>query len=172
MAVTPAAGVVRFGLFDFDPKAGQLNRKGVRVRLPQQPLQVLRVLVERPGEIVTREELQRLLWSSDVFVDFDHGLNKSIQKLREALGDSADSPRFIETIPRTGYRFIAPVVGETAPPVLAPREETPSATVVEAQGGQRSATRMGSKWTWYALAASTTLVLVIAVGSSKVSVTR
>jgi TolB-like protein/DNA-binding winged helix-turn-helix (wHTH) protein len=163
VAFTPAAGVVRFGLFDFDPKAGQLNRKGVRIRLPQQPLQVLRVLVERPGEIVTRDELQHLLWSSDVFVDFDHGLNKSIQKLREALGDSAESPRFIETIPRTGYRFIAPVVGETAPPILAPREETPSATAVEARGRLRSATRMGSKWKWYALAGSATLVVVIAV---------
>lgn len=163
MAITPAAGVVRFGLFDFDPKAGQLNRKGVRIRLPQQPLQVLSVLLERPGEIVTREELQHLLWSSDVFVDFDHGLNKSIQKLREALGDSAESPRFIETIPRTGYRFIAPVVGETAPPVLAPREEIPSVTAIEAPGRLGRTTRTGSKWKWYALAGCTTLVLVIAV---------
>ena len=164
MAVAPAAAVARFGVFDFDPKTGQLNRKGIRVRLAQQPLHVLGVLLERPGEIVTREELQHLLWSSDVFVDFDHGLNKSIQKLREALGDSAESPRFIETIPRTGYRFIAPVVGVTAPPpVLAPREETPSVTAVEAPDRLRSATRMGSKWKWYALAGCTTLVLVIAV---------
>ncbi len=169
MAVTPAAGVVRFGLFDFDPKAGQLNRKGARVRLARQPLQVLSVLLERPGQIVTREELQHLLWSADVFVDFDHGLNKSIQKLREALGDSAESPRFIETIPRTGYRFIAPVVGETAPLVLAPREETPSVTAVEAPGrlpsGSRmgGGTRIGSKWKWYALAGCTTVALAIAV---------
>ena len=165
MAVTPAAGVVRFGLFDFDPKARQLNRKGVHVRLPQQPLQILSVLLERPGEIVTREELQHLLWSSDVFVDFDHGLNKSVQKLREALGDSAESPRFIETIPRIGYRFIAPVVGETAPTVLAPREETPSATAVEARGRLRSATRIGSKWKWYALAGCTILAGALAVGT-------
>ena len=82
----------------------------MRIRLPQQPIQVLCLLVERPGEIITREELRKLLWPADVFVDFDQGLNKSILKLREALGDSPGSPRYIETIPRIGYRFIAPVI--------------------------------------------------------------
>ena len=109
MAVSPAEDVIRFGLFELDLKAGQLSRNGTKLRLPQQPLQLLAVLLERPGEIVTRDELRQRLWSSDVFVDFDHGLNKSIQKLRDALGDSATSPRYIETIPRVGYRFIAPV---------------------------------------------------------------
>jgi DNA-binding winged helix-turn-helix (wHTH) protein/Tol biopolymer transport system component len=109
VAVSPAGDVVRFGLFELDLKAGQLSRNGAQLRLPQQPLQLLAVLLERPGEIVTREELRQRLWASDVFVDFDHGLNKSVQKLREALGDSATSPRYIETIPRVGYRFIAPV---------------------------------------------------------------
>ena len=109
MAVSPAEDIVRFGLFELDLKAGQLSRNGTKLRLPQQPLQLLAVLLERPGEIVTRDELRQRLWSSDVFVDFDHGLNKSIQKLRDALGDSATSPRYIETIPRVGYRFIAPV---------------------------------------------------------------
>jgi TolB-like protein/DNA-binding winged helix-turn-helix (wHTH) protein len=109
VAVSPAQETVRFGLFELDLKAGQLSKNGTKIRLPQQPLQLLSVLLERPGEILTREELRQRLWSSDVFVDFDHGLNKSIQKLRDALGDSADSPRYIETIPRVGYRFIAPV---------------------------------------------------------------
>ncbi len=109
MAVSPAEDVIRFGLFELDSKTGQLSRNGTKLRLPQQPLQLLAVLLERPGEILTRDELRQRLWSSDVFVDFDHGLNKSIQKLRDALGDSATSPRYIETIPRVGYRFIAPV---------------------------------------------------------------
>ncbi len=109
MAVSPTQDMVRFGLFELDLRAGQLSRNGAKIRLPQQSLQLLTALLERPGEILSREELTQRLWSSDVFVDFDHGLNKSIQKLRDALGDSADSPRYIETIPRVGYRFIAPV---------------------------------------------------------------
>src|SRR6185437_15015843 len=91
---------VRFGLFELDLKARQLTKNGVRIRLPQQPIEVLLLLLERSGEIVTREELRLRLWPADVFVDFDNGLNKSIQKLRDALGDSAGSPRYIETIPR------------------------------------------------------------------------
>jgi TolB-like protein/DNA-binding winged helix-turn-helix (wHTH) protein len=109
VTVDPGDGLVRFGVFELDTKAVQLSKNGIRVRLSPQSLQVLSVLVERPGEVVSRKDLHKLLWSSDVFVDFDHGLNKSIQKLRDALGDSPESPRYIETIPRTGYRFIAPV---------------------------------------------------------------
>ncbi len=128
MAVSPAEDVIRFGLFELDLKAGQLSRNGTKLRLPQQPLQLLAVLLERPGEILTREELRQRLWSSDVFVDFDHGLNKSIQKLRDALGDSATSPRYIETIPRVGYRFIAPVRNGTRPlePEVAMKIERPA----------------------------------------------
>ncbi len=109
MAVSPTQEMVRFGLFELDLRAAQLTRNGTRIRLPQQPLQLLSVLIESPGEIVTREQLRQRLWPSDVFIDFDHGLNKSIQKLRDALGDSAESPRYVETIPRVGYRFIAPI---------------------------------------------------------------
>jgi DNA-binding winged helix-turn-helix (wHTH) protein/Tol biopolymer transport system component len=116
VAVTPAEDVVRFGLFELDLKGGQLSRHGSQLRLPQQPLQLLAVLLERPGQIITRDELRQRLWPSDVFVDFDHGLNKSVQKLRDALGDSASSPRYIETIPRVGYRFIAPVRNGAPPP--------------------------------------------------------
>ena len=116
VALSPTQEKVRFGLFELDLRAAQLTRNGTNIRLPQQPLLLLSVLVESPGEIVTREQLRQRLWPSDVFIDFDHGLNKSMQKLRDALGDSADSPRYIETIPRVGYRFIAPVSNGTRPP--------------------------------------------------------
>src|ERR1700728_2715726 len=107
MALSHTQNTVRFGQFELHLRTGQLTKNGATIRLSQQPIQVLSLLLEAPGEIVTREEFRRRLWSSDVFVDFDHGLNKSIQKLRDALGDSAGSPRYIETIPRIGYRFIA-----------------------------------------------------------------
>ena len=102
-------GTFHFGAFELDPLAGELRKQGRRIRLQEQPLQVLQVLVEHPGAVVTREELQKKLWPADTFVDFDHGLNKAINKIREALGDSADSPRFVETVPRRGYRFLAEV---------------------------------------------------------------
>src|SRR5271170_47580 len=98
-----------FGVFELDLRAGELRKHGLRVRLQEQPVRVLVMLLERPGEVVTREELQRNLWPADTFVDFDHGLNKAINKIREALGDSAESPRFIETVTRRGYRFLADV---------------------------------------------------------------
>jgi DNA-binding winged helix-turn-helix (wHTH) protein/tetratricopeptide (TPR) repeat protein len=107
--------VVRFGLFDLDLDARQLHKNGVRIRLSQQSFQLLVILLERPGQVFTREELRQRLWPSDVFIDFDHGLNRSIQKLREALGDSADSCRYIQTQQRVGYRFIAPVRTTAAP---------------------------------------------------------
>ena len=129
MAIYSLSGVVRFGIFEFDTGSRQLSRKGIRIRLPQQPIQVLSVLLERSGEVVTREELRKLLWPADVFVDFDLGLNKSIQKLREALGDSPASPRFIETIPRFGYRFIAPVITDVASENLVPQVPAASATI-------------------------------------------
>jgi TolB-like protein/DNA-binding winged helix-turn-helix (wHTH) protein len=122
VTLSPTENTVRFGLFELDLRTRQLTRNGVKIRLPQQPIQVLSLLLERSGEIVTREELRRCLWPSDVFVDFDHGLNKSIQKLRDALGDSAGSPRYIETIPRIGYRFIGPVNGATG--ILELRSDT------------------------------------------------
>ena len=104
--------VVRFGVFELDLSAGELRKNGVKLRLQGQPFQVLTLLLERSGEVVTREELQQKLWPSDTFVDFDHSLNTAINKVREALGDSASSPRFVETLARRGYRFIAPVQGE------------------------------------------------------------
>jgi Tol biopolymer transport system component/DNA-binding winged helix-turn-helix (wHTH) protein len=103
--------LVRFGLFELDLRAGELRKNGVKIKLQEQPFQILAMLLESPGEIVTREELQRKLWSNDTFVDFDNSLNKAINKIRESLGDSADNPRFVETMARRGYRFIAPVEG-------------------------------------------------------------
>jgi DNA-binding winged helix-turn-helix (wHTH) protein len=106
---------LRFGVFDLDLRAGELRKHGLRVRLQEQPFQLLAMLLEHPGEVVTREELQKKLWPADTFVDFDHGLNKAISKIREALGDSAESPRFVETVARRGYRFLAEVkVADTA----------------------------------------------------------
>jgi TolB-like protein/DNA-binding winged helix-turn-helix (wHTH) protein/Tfp pilus assembly protein PilF len=100
---------VRFGAFQLDPNSGELLREGVRIKLQEQPFQALVMLLERPGEVLTREELQKKLWPANTFVDFDRGLNKAINRLREALGDDADQPRFIETLPQRGYRFIASV---------------------------------------------------------------
>jgi TolB-like protein/DNA-binding winged helix-turn-helix (wHTH) protein len=112
MPVSYSKSPVRFGLFELDLEAKHLYRNGLRIRLARQPFELLSILLERPDEVVTREELRERLWGPEVFVDFEHGLNKSVQKLREALGDSAESPRYIETIQRTGYRFIAPVSTE------------------------------------------------------------
>jgi DNA-binding winged helix-turn-helix (wHTH) protein len=101
--------VTSFGVFEIDRRSGELRKGGVRVRLAAQPFEVLLALLDRAGQVVTRDELQRRIWPADTFVDFDRGLNKAVNRLRDALGDTADSPRFIETIPKRGYRFIAPV---------------------------------------------------------------
>jgi TolB-like protein/DNA-binding winged helix-turn-helix (wHTH) protein/Flp pilus assembly protein TadD len=105
----PLTGIVHFGVFQLDLKAGELHKAGLRVKLQDQPFRVLAVLVERAGQVVTREELRQRVWPSNVYVDFDQGLNNAIKKVREALGDSADSPRLIETVARHGYRFLADV---------------------------------------------------------------
>ncbi len=99
----------RFGVFEADSATGELRRKGMRVRLHAQPFQVLAMLLERPGEMLTREEISRVLWPEGTFVDFDHGVNSAVNRLREALGDRAANPRFVETLARRGYRFVAPV---------------------------------------------------------------
>src|SRR5437660_4683766 len=111
---------LRFGVFAVDRKTGELRRNGVKVRLQDQPLQILLTLLERPGEVVTRDELRARLWPSDTFVDFEHSINTAVRRLRDALGDSAENPRFVETVARRGYRFLAPVSGTLE--VAAPRE--------------------------------------------------
>src|SRR5690242_6166554 len=110
MQSTENCGQTRgFGVFEIDLRSGELRKRGVRIKLQEQPFQILSLLVEHPGEVVTREELREKLWPAHTFVDFDRSLNKAMTKLRFALGDSAESPRYIETIPRHGYRFLAPV---------------------------------------------------------------
>src|SRR6201997_3646440 len=100
---------VRFAQFEVRFRAGELWKEGRRIRLQEQPFQVLTMLLERPGDMVTRAELQKKLWPADTFVDFDHGLNSAVARLREALNDSAEQPHFIETVAKRGYRFIAPL---------------------------------------------------------------
>src|SRR5580704_6334601 len=104
---SPAGRVIRFGVFEADLTAAELRKSGVRIRLQEQPFQVLAYLLQHPGEVVSREDLRQRLWPSDTFVDFDHSLNTAVNKLREALGDSASSPRYVETLARKGYRFVA-----------------------------------------------------------------
>ena len=143
-----ATRVIRFGAFEVDLRAGELRKSGLKIKLQEQPLQVLAMLLRHPGEVVTREELQRTVWPADTFVDFDRGLNKAINKIREALDDSAENPRFVETLPRRGYRFIAPVEGRVtvgaglAPPTIAPHVEplgggtrAPQGVPLQATGG-------------------------------------
>jgi len=110
--------LLRFGVFELDRAAGELRKNGARVRLQEQPLQVLVTLLENAGQVVTRDELRQRIWPSDTFVDFDHSLNTAVNKIREALSDSASSPRFVETLARRGYRFIAPVNGVDTAAVL------------------------------------------------------
>lgn len=111
--------IVRFGVFELDLNAGELRKNGAKLRLQGQPFQVLALLLDRPGEVVTRDELRQQLWPADTFVDFDHSLNTAINKVREALGDSASSPRYVETLARRGYRFIAPLHPPAQPELLA-----------------------------------------------------
>lgn len=123
--------ILRFGSFEANVQAGELRKQGLKVRLQDQPFQILVMLLGRPGELVTRQEIHQKLWPADTFVDFDHGLNNAMNRLREALGDSAETPQFIETLPRKGYRFILPITGDeqlagtecpeaAAPPVIEP----------------------------------------------------
>src|ERR1700757_2069561 len=133
---------LRFGLFEADLASGELRKSGIRIRVQAQPFRVLTFLLERPGEVVPREEIQHRLWGNNTIVDFDHSLGTAINKLREALGDSADNPRFIETLARRGYRFLAPVepsagVAQAAAPGSAAAPERPPAPATEAGSGFR-----------------------------------
>jgi DNA-binding winged helix-turn-helix (wHTH) protein len=107
----PIRRILRFSVFEMDLEQRELRRNGLKIKLQDQPFQLLAALLERPGKLVTREELRRHLWPGDTFVDFDHSLNAAVRRLREALGDDPDTPRFIETVPRHGYRFLADVRG-------------------------------------------------------------
>ena len=136
----PTVRIARFGVFELDLTTGELRKNGAKLRLQEQPFRVLALLLERTGDVVTREEIRQKLWPADTFVDFDHSLNTAVNKLREVLGDSASSPRYVETLARRGYRFVAPVqteanhgassaeaasIGNLAPADLHPELEVP-----------------------------------------------
>jgi TolB-like protein/DNA-binding winged helix-turn-helix (wHTH) protein/Flp pilus assembly protein TadD len=158
----PSAPVrLRFGAFEVDLRAGELRKNGLKVRLQDQPFQVLAMLLERPGETVTRDELRDRLWTAETFVDFDHGVNKAVNRIREALGDSATSPRFVETVARRGYRFVADVVAVDAvrrtSAVGAPVSAgTPDDAPASPEPASRPRRRVGMRWA----AAGLALVLV------------
>jgi len=143
--------VVQFGIFEIDLRSGELRKAGTRVKLHDQPFQVLAMLLDRPGELVTREEIRQKLWPVDTFVDFDHGLNSAVNRLRDAIGDSADTPRFIETLPRRGYRFIGTVNGGV-------RRET----VPTAPAEPRSPPDRPRRYGWIAVGAAAALVAALA----------
>src|ERR1700720_870202 len=169
-----ASKIVRCGVFEIDLKAFELRKHGLRLKLAEQPFQILAILLEQPGEVITRDELRERLWPGDTFVDFDHGLNNAVMRLREALGDSHDKPRFIETLPRRGYRFIAPVQEiHTAPKTLGDDPPLNSSTALHTSDApeQLSVDRHqlfsrsnGSNWlTLPRIALMSTAVLVFAV---------
>jgi DNA-binding winged helix-turn-helix (wHTH) protein len=138
-----ASRLIHFGDFAIDPHAGELFKKGTKIKLQQQPFQVLAILLERPGDLVTREELRHRIWPADTFVDFDHSLNTAVKKLRQALGDGSQKPRYVETLPRKGYRFLGTVKGveKGAPAPVAKRKVTSKSVgrvfVVRGEGEER-----------------------------------
>lgn len=140
MDSAPTRLVYRFATYEADPATGELRKGGVRLRLQEQPFRVLILLLERPGELVTREEIRQKLWPADTFVDFDHGLNTVINRLRETLGDSASNPRFIETLARRGYRFLAPVeaAGGASAGLQRPSPQEPSPATPPAEDSRKT----------------------------------
>lgn len=140
LAMAPAAHSLCFDVYELDMRAGELRKHGVKLRLQGQPLQILAALLQRAGSVVTREELRSQLWPADTFVDFDHSLHNAIARLREVLGDSADTPRYIETLPRRGYRFIAPVrVVETSLPQPPAQSGQPRKVSADVKAGKSHA---------------------------------
>lgn len=153
---------LRFGVFELDPASGELRKHGIRVRLPDQPLKLLLSLVERPGEICTRDELFKRVWPEGVFVDYERGLNVAVTRLRQVLGDAADAPRYIETVGRKGYRFIAPVERQPAFEIVAPVDELPAPVPLVREQPFSSGSPRG--WTYGAAAAIGVLAVVAAAG--------
>ena len=146
---SPPPAIYRFGLFEVNPHSGEVRKAGARIKLQDQPLQILLKLLEQAGEVVSREELRTAVWKDDTFVDFDAGLNTAIRRLRDTLGDSADNPTLIETVPRHGYRFIAPVDKMVVPDSPDSRQEV--------------ASRTGHRYRWLPWASLGVLLAVLAV---------
>ena len=161
---------LRFSVFELDLNAGELRRNGSKIRLQEQPFQILVTLLERPGEVVSRDELRSKLWPADTFVDFDHGLNAAIRRLREALGDSADTPRFVETVARRGYRFIVPVTNSSTTKLESTQEalsedikKAPPYAPLESE--RRGASPRGRTAWWIGLVIATALIIaMVAIG--------
>src|ERR1700722_5862653 len=170
----PSPRAIRFGVFELDLRSGELQKQGRKIRLEGQPGQVLMCLLENPGELVTRDELQRKLWPEDPLVNFEHGLNAAVKRLRQALSDSADNPRFIETLPRRGYRFIAPIqvvsgsegVATPSAPKSIPEE------VDQEQTDPPDAPLVSEPRRWPHAWKSLALVLLLAVGISTLLMLR
>ena len=155
---------VQFGIFEVDICTGELRKRGVKVKLQEQPFLVLTMLLEHSGQIVTRDDLRQRLWPADTFVDFDHGLNNAVKRLREALGDVAETPRFIETIPKRGYRFIGSLTSSDDTPPMSPDRVPGVSAVSPRQAGQ---TRSSWRNYWVHLlvaAASPLLILCLLIG--------
>src|SRR6201987_2682780 len=165
---TTRSRIVRFGTFEANLNTRERRKGGVRIKLHGQPFEILVMLLERPGKLVTREDLQQRLWPTDTFVDFDHGVNTAINRLRETLGDSAENPRFVETVPRRGYRFIAPVESQASAPSgssvvpagTSSSGATPAGTQVVSRAFGRRAKVLAS-----ALVVATALVAVLSLSS-------
>lgn len=155
---TPSPRLIRFGTFELDLRSGELQKQGRKIRLEGQPVQVLICLLENPGELVTREELHRKLWPADTFVNFEHGLNAAVKRLRQALNDSADNPRFIETLPRRGYRFISPI--QTTVATVAPAE-TKQLDPLDLAGD--NVVTVGSRWALPWKISGVALVMVLGI---------
>ncbi len=147
MSTLSPARRYRFGAFEVDAATGELRRQGIRIKLNAQPFQVLSLLLERPGELLTREEISRQLWPDGTFVDYEHGVNSAVNRIREALGDTAGNPRFIETLARRGYRFVAPVerIGPVDEPILdAPPASEPAIPAGHANSSEPDGGAFGS----------------------------
>ncbi len=160
---SPETSKIRFGIFELDSLSGELLKAGTKVRLQEQPFQVLKTLLERSGKVVTREELQQLLWPDDTFVDFEDGLSTAVRKVRTALGDSASNPRFIETLPKRGYRFIAPVT-------LPAGTDAPEPVAVSSAGPHARQARSRRSWRTLAVAgwaSAATIAILFLVGKSE-----
>lgn len=152
---------LRFAAFEVDLRAGELRKHGLRIRLQDQPFQILAMLLEQPGEMVTREELRQRLWPADTFVDFDHSLNTAINKLREALSDSAENPRYIETLPRRGYRFLAAVEVVHREAAPAPTEASPAPAAEELLPAAQPSQGRERQWLGRAIVAAVAVIVVV-----------
>ncbi len=162
---SPNSPAVRFGAYEADPRTGELRKHGIRIKLQDQPFAILMMLLERPGELVTREQIQQKLWPADTFVDFDHSLNTAIRRLRDALNDSADAPRFIETLPRRGYRFLSPVepISTPSPPGSTAVSEAAGPVLAGAAVANAPTHGVTQHWFWVGAAVAAAVAGIVAI---------